>query len=90
MRIRHSFYFIIIILLMIRCNEKSKLNLTYNNILTIKDSFGISLDSLTTDYLPFIDYKNDSIITFNNDLNLLTTINTKTKQISHYNIPVAT
>lgn len=73
---------------MLRCNERSKLNLTYSNILTIKDSFGISLDSITTDYLPFIDYKNDSIITFNNDLNLLTIINTKTKQISHYNIPV--
>lgn len=71
---------------MLRCNERSKLNLTYSNILTIKDSFGISLDSITTDYLPFIDYKNDSIVTFNNDLNLLTILNTKTKQISHYNI----
>lgn len=87
MQVRYFLYFVIVNILLISCSERTNLNLTYSNKFFIEDSLEISLDSITTDYLPFIDYKNDSILTFNDDFDLVTIINTKSHQITHSIIP---
>lgn len=68
------FAILLSLILFCSCQSAPKLEVKYSDSFKLIDSLTIKLDSITTDMPDYVDYKRDSILIYNKELNLVSLV----------------